>query len=267
VATIRLPVQDCITMAKRKYQQRDSGLFVPGDDSIELPKPRAPKPWYAGALSGWRGMGRRRCCCETTPKPTGVCCHSDISCTITTEEDCDGIAWSEQHTSCDPNPCVGCVFGTWNCTGLIAKYVLLSIPQFADPGGWAQKPDWPSSCPACAFIGGQKIATLTQLPNGACEWWYYYDPPLGGCTLYRVPESPITGWRVVTYGAIGGLSPPYVTAFLNFSDSSYCIWQGEIAFYSCNNFSGTLLFREGHDYLCDYTQHGFYGSTIEISSM
>jgi hypothetical protein len=51
-------------MAKRKYQQRDSGLFVPGDDSIELPKPRAPKPWYAGVLSGMsnRFMGRRRCC-------------------------------------------------------------------------------------------------------------------------------------------------------------------------------------------------------------
>lgn len=55
-------------MAKRKYQQRDSGLFVPGNDSIELPKPRAPKPWYAGVLSGMsnRFMGRRRCCSIST---------------------------------------------------------------------------------------------------------------------------------------------------------------------------------------------------------
>ena len=51
-------------MSKRKYSQRESGLYVPGGDSIELPKPEQPNPWYAGMLSPWRGMGRRRCCCE-----------------------------------------------------------------------------------------------------------------------------------------------------------------------------------------------------------
>ena len=53
-------------MAKRNYTRRDSGLLVPGNDSIELPRIDPPKPWYAGALSAWKGMGRRRCCCRGT---------------------------------------------------------------------------------------------------------------------------------------------------------------------------------------------------------
>lgn len=57
-------------MAKQNYNRRNSGLLVPGDDSIALPKPRAPKPWYAGKFSPmpwwakfvsplWLNMGRR----------------------------------------------------------------------------------------------------------------------------------------------------------------------------------------------------------------
>lgn len=47
-------------MAKRYRNQ--NGLILP-DDSLSLPKPEIPAPWWAGRLSPARGMSRRRCCC------------------------------------------------------------------------------------------------------------------------------------------------------------------------------------------------------------
>ncbi len=66
-------------MAKQ-YRQRDSGLLIPGNDSIELPKPKVPGPWYArGELyPAARFMGRRKCCCREAIEPC-LCCGDDTT--------------------------------------------------------------------------------------------------------------------------------------------------------------------------------------------
>lgn len=56
-------------MAKQ-YHRRQSGLIV-ADDSIAIPKPDLPRPWYAGRISANRGMSRRKCCCK--PKCNSHC--------------------------------------------------------------------------------------------------------------------------------------------------------------------------------------------------
>ena len=50
-------------MAKR-YRRRESGLLL-ADDALSLPKVEMPQPWWAGKITGARGMSRRRCCCAT----------------------------------------------------------------------------------------------------------------------------------------------------------------------------------------------------------
>ena len=74
-------------MAKQKYQRRDSGLLIPGNDSIQVPKARAKKkPWFVGLdpkdvtpkpfgmfLPAARmRMSRRKCCC-VEPIPCRHC--------------------------------------------------------------------------------------------------------------------------------------------------------------------------------------------------
>ena len=73
-------------MAKRNYQQRESGLLVPGNDSVKLSKPTPPKPWYAqGKLwpMMWRGMSRRKCCCpeedSSSSQPLVVNCFANCN--------------------------------------------------------------------------------------------------------------------------------------------------------------------------------------------
>ena len=48
-------------MAKQ-YHRRQSGLILP-DDTIAVPKPDLPRPWYAGRITANRAMSRRKCCC------------------------------------------------------------------------------------------------------------------------------------------------------------------------------------------------------------
>ena len=86
-------------MAKRKYQQRESGLLV-ANDSIELPRPEPPEPWYARRkkkplLAGldpedvipkpFASMMRptiarmgRRCCCLLEEAPLIDCASCEL---------------------------------------------------------------------------------------------------------------------------------------------------------------------------------------------
>ena len=42
-------------MAKQQYRKTENGLYVPGNDSIELPKPKIPRPWWAGKFTPLSG--------------------------------------------------------------------------------------------------------------------------------------------------------------------------------------------------------------------
>lgn len=79
-------------MAKQRYRQRESGLIV-SEDSLSIPKPNIPKPWYVGAhapQSARAGNIQFRngkilftpegkiafgvgCCCETPVSPCLSC--------------------------------------------------------------------------------------------------------------------------------------------------------------------------------------------------
>jgi hypothetical protein len=109
-------------MAKQ-YHKNESGLYLPGNDSIVMPKPKIPRPWYAGKytpLSG-RAAGQIKfvgdpakvlftddkvcfnpdCCCE--PSYTGCESYNDLLCdTASWTIDLGAGGWSDVKCSyCD----------------------------------------------------------------------------------------------------------------------------------------------------------------------
>lgn len=129
-------------MSKRKYNRRDSGLLIPGNDSIELPKPAPPKPWYAGKLWPWRGMSRRKCCCGV---PCG-CCNGNRPNEWSAEV--SGVADYGYCTTCDEK---------YNDT-----FILSPETPYADPCAWVYYMTGPSGIFMCA--------------ESSIAWWIYYAP-------------------------------------------------------------------------------------------
>ena len=89
-------------MAKRNYRQRESGLLVPGNDAVEIPKAEPPKPWYAGKLWPWKGMGRRRCCKGSKCYCDEVKITADSTVTWISHDVEDGVITSVENEA----PCV-----------------------------------------------------------------------------------------------------------------------------------------------------------------
>ena len=104
----RAPSEHLI-MAKQ-YNRRQSGLILP-DDSIAMPKPDLPRPWYAGRLSAARAMSRRKCCCAKTncttcAIPMDLVATVPISWTNYNCTDCAGLSTS--YTIHNPPPDAPC---------------------------------------------------------------------------------------------------------------------------------------------------------------
>ena len=146
-------------MAKQ-YRQRDSGLLVPGNDSIELPKPTAPVPWYARGML-WpaaRFMGRRKCCCGVTvpcaPCVGGVAPQSlEVTLPSFTNQSCADCgdlegAYIVEHLSSNPTVCTWqYLFGGdpcnmrdillhFNSSGVLSVFLQNNDPNYPQPGNY-----------------------------------------------------------------------------------------------------------------------------------
>ena len=226
-------------MSKRKYRQRESGLLVPGNDSIEPPKPKVPGPWYArGEL--WptaRFMSRRKCCCGG--EPTGACCDDEGICTLKTEAECiaAGGTWKGAETVCDPNPCIGGSCGGCSENTPAEIGVVISGMQ----AGWCAS--------GCLILNDSYV--LAQCPDVYCRWKYDFSPPFS-C------DGPPYGATTI-YGVAAALGAGQITIDLRTTSGDPCTtftgqtrWQGSVP-SDCMSWSNVSIPIKNAGFHCQAT--------------
>ena len=159
-------------MAKHKFTRRQSGLIV-SDDSIAVPKPDIPRPWYEGRLTTKRGanMGSRRCCCCTCsacpgiPKQlilvgSGIDCPTFNDTFVLSYFTCGQIcAWGQNL----------CIFGIeletpFICNDVSYKYLC------AAPGDYASRVFLLTEKPACVSCSNAYIPQEPAVQQIAMNW-------------------------------------------------------------------------------------------------